>query len=61
MIEPSKDDIGRSVIYQAAAQPPEEGIITSFNGSYVFVRYGADHHSKATSRCRLNWSQIRRS
>jgi hypothetical protein len=26
----------------------EEGVITSVNDAYVFVRYGADKHSKAT-------------
>lgn len=32
--------IGRRVKYN--------GIVTSFNSQYVFVRYDGDHHSKAT-------------
>lgn len=41
--------IGQKVIYSASRiTPPEEGVITSVNHRYVFVRYGADVHSKAT-------------
>jgi hypothetical protein len=32
-----------------------EGVITSFNDHSVFVRYGADKHSKGTSRADLEW------
>jgi hypothetical protein len=60
VVEPCKDDIGRSVIYRTAESEPEEGVITSFNGSYVFVRYGANQNSKATSRHRLEWTHMRR-
>lgn len=35
--------------------PVEEGVITSFNSSYVFVRYGAEPASKATRREDLHW------
>jgi len=33
----------------------EYGIITSFNDSFVHVRYGVDTGSKATSRGDLYW------
>lgn len=45
MIDPTGDDIGRKVVYRG-----EEGVITSFNDSYVFVRYGSDFGVKATRR-----------
>lgn len=61
MIEPTEADIGRKVVYTGNTYPGgklEEGVITSFNpaptGS-VFVRYGADVGSKATSREDLEW------
>ena len=59
MIEPVKADIGRAVIYTGNRYPggkTEEGVITSFNDYAVFVRYGADKHSKGTSRQDLEWA-----
>jgi hypothetical protein len=58
MIEPTDEDIGRAVVYTGNRYPGgklEEGVITSFNDHRVFVRYGADKHSKATSRPDLEW------
>lgn len=56
MIEPSEKDIGRKVIYTGNyGGPAEEGVITSFNDAAVFVRYGADCNSKATSHGDLEW------
>ena len=56
MIEPTKDDIGRKVVYTGNhGGPLEEGVITSFNAHAVFVRYGSDYGSKATSREDLEW------
>ncbi len=46
-------DIGRSVIYK---RTNEEGIITSYNDRYVFVRYAGDLHSKATHPKDLIWT-----
>ena len=61
MIEPTEDDIGRAVVYTGHRRYPggklEEGVITSFNDYSVFVRYGADKHSKATSRADLEWAR----
>lgn len=61
MIEPTKDDIGRSVIYTGNHYPGgklEEGVITSFNNYTVFVRYGADKHSKGTACQDLEWGSL---
>lgn len=58
MIEPTDRDIGRKVVYTGNRYPggqPEEGVITSFNDHAVFVRYGAEYGSKATSREDLEW------
>jgi hypothetical protein len=58
MIEPTKDDIGRAVVYSGNRYPGgklEEGVITSFNDYRVFVRYGSDKGSKSTSREDLEW------
>jgi hypothetical protein len=33
----------------------EDGVITSFNADYVFVRYGGDRTAKATLRSDLDW------
>lgn len=58
MIEPTENDIGRGVIYTGNRYPggkPEAGVITSFTSVTVFVRYGAERHSKATDRHDLEW------
>jgi hypothetical protein len=58
MIEPTEHDIGRAVVYTGNRFPGgklEEGVITSFHDHAVFVRYGTDLHSKATSRADLDW------
>lgn len=52
MISPqeARDGIGRKVVYRSyEAAVGEEGVIVSADGdSWVFVRYGADIHAKAT-------------
>ncbi len=57
MIEPTKEDIGRRVIYTGNyGGPLEDGIITSFNATTVFVCYGpAGSTSKGTNRSDLVW------
>lgn len=49
--------IGRKVVYRPPHvredEPGDEGVITSVNDVWVFVRYGADTHSKATPASRL--------
>ena len=59
MIDPTVDDVGRSVLYTGNRYPggkPEKGVITSFNDHSVFVRYGSDVHSKGTARDDLEWA-----
>lgn len=59
-ISPTPDDIGRSVVYhEYPGAKPETGVITSFNDAFVFVRYGADIHSKATNSANLEWAHAR--
>lgn len=49
-------DRGKSVIYRKHdSDRVEEGIITSWNDEYVFVRYGRDKLSKATRPEDLSW------
>ena len=55
-IDPKVRDIGRQVVYRTAPNfEPEEGVITSFNESHVFVRYGTSVTSQATNRDDLEW------
>lgn len=45
----NKSDIGRAVVFTPLfkGQSKEFGTITSYNSTYVFVRFGSDLHSKA--------------
>jgi hypothetical protein len=48
-IDPKPADIGRKVVYRdPGGLKVEEGVITSFNDTCVFVRYGADTGSNST-------------
>ena len=58
VINPTKKDIGRGVVYQPGYGEPEDGAITSFNASFVFVRYQKQHpgaNGQATKREDLYW------
>lgn len=59
MIQPTKNDIGRGVVYTGNfGGPREDGVITSFNDKVVFVRYTDQHPSvpgKPTHREDLEW------
>lgn len=56
MIHPTKEDTGRGVVYEPySGAQAEDGVITSFNDVFVFVRYAGDQHSKATRREDLKW------
>lgn len=55
MIDIQQDDIGRKVLYRSHHGTIEEGVITSYNSVYVFVRFGADVNSKA---CDLKYLEI---
>lgn len=61
MINPTKADIGRGVVYTGNRYPggqTESGVITSFNKYVVFVRYDGERHSKATDRGDLEWEDV---
>lgn len=47
-IDEARDHVGDGVIYYPCGGPAEDGVITSVNDHYVFVRYTGDRHSKAT-------------
>lgn len=58
MIEVTKKDIGRCVVYYEGHGEIEKGIITSFNESYVFIRYAyqdSDSGGIATYRDHLSY------
>jgi hypothetical protein len=61
MINPTIDDIGRKVNYRDRSGYSREGVITSFNEFYVFVRYGNDCTSKGTQRRNLEYVNNARS
>jgi hypothetical protein len=44
--------VGRTVVYRPTG---ERGTITSWNGSYIFVRYGQNPTGTATSPEDLDW------
>ena len=49
-LEQAKENIGRKVIYRPyKGGEPEEGVISSVNTQFVFVRYGDDCSGQATS------------
>ena len=51
--ELKKSDVGRKVVYtpfvDCDPSLKEEGVITSWNDTFIFVRYGDEVHSKATT------------
>lgn len=55
-IKVTASDIGRGVVYRTAPNfEPEQGVITSFNDKYVFVRYGNGLRGVATDPDDLDW------
>lgn len=55
MIEPTENDIGRTVSYRAEGGVLHEvGIVRSFNAQYVFVDY-PERTVMATAREDLEW------
>ena len=63
MIDPTEQDIGRSVIYVPGHahddlhhKDCERGHITSFNDHCVFVRYGIGATSAGADRYDLYWA-----
>lgn len=47
---------GRRVVYRPSPnEPVESGVITSWNGKFVFVRYDGSNTSQATNPADLSW------
>ncbi len=58
MIKPTKEDIGRGVVYRPSYGDPEDGVITSIGWKFVFVRYASQPpgaNGQATSAGDLEW------
>jgi hypothetical protein len=49
-------DVGRFVIYTAHHGEREEGVISSWNDTYIFVRYGRGSTAAATDPNQLEFS-----
>lgn len=48
-LDEARQSIGSGVVFRGgASSEDEDGVITSVNDTYVFVRYGGDQHGKAT-------------
>lgn len=57
MIEPTKGDIGRWVVYLPNHPTDREvGVISSFNEHLVFVRYTSKPNGEGTHRGNLEWA-----
>jgi len=48
-------DVGRGVVYAPSHGPREDGAITSWNDTYIFVLYRGSTTSKATRPEDLEW------
>lgn len=50
------EDVGRKVVYQSYPDgPTEEGLITSWNDTFIFVDYTNVGRGNATPPNKLNW------
>lgn len=58
MIEPIKEDIGKDVIL--SFKHNQEGIITSYNKQFVFVKFRNDGQPQAVKRKLLEWTRKRK-
>ena len=48
-LEEARASIGLLVVYRRKGQKPDQGVVTSVNDHYVFVRYGSQVGSAATN------------
>lgn len=56
MIDPTEQDIGRKVIYRGWGGEIEEGVLTSYNSAYIFVRFGTNLTPQACDNDeRIEW------
>lgn len=59
MIEPTREDIGRRVVYRSrCGHIVEQGVITGFNERVVWVRYGDGSAAAATFHEDLEWAPL---
>ena len=61
MINPTEEDVGRGVVYQASYPnaPREDGVIVRITKDSIFVRYKGQHPAsdgQMTSREDLEWT-----
>ena len=49
-IEEARAHIGDGVVYTPAHGEPEDGVITSVNDRFVFVRYGSSRRARPPNR-----------
>ena len=56
LVDLKNSDVGRNVIYTAHHGEREEGVISSWNDHYVFVRYGRGSTAAATDPDQLEFS-----
>lgn len=54
-LDEARVGVGRKVIYRTA-HSMEEGVVTSVNDAWVFVRYGSHTTSLATAPESLTWT-----
>lgn len=54
-LDEARANIGVGVTYRPPGGVIEDGVITSVNARWVFVRYRGDNHSKATHPRDLEW------
>jgi hypothetical protein len=47
-LDEARRNVGHGVVYRAPHGSTEQGVITSVNDTYVFVRFGTDTGSQAT-------------
>ena len=52
-LDEARELVGLKVVYDGGPGALEEGVVTSVNDRFVFVRYGSDVGSKATPPERL--------
>lgn len=58
-LEEAARNIGRSVTFTYPGERwSEDGVITSVNAHWVFVRYGTDSNSKATAAAQLKIAEV---
>jgi hypothetical protein len=53
-------DVGRGVVYIPRTDQPGDGVITSWNDTFIFVRYRGSEQPQATRPVDLEWVPCKR-